>query len=229
MHILIDNLAAVVIGATVLLIIAFTQFQGQQAAVDGTQYYVAKAQMVDFVRQLQVDLNSLGAGATNAQVEAGQALLGYVVSGDTTDVLTFRAYVDSSDFAAKTAADVLCYRREATGTTVHVRDPATGAYVATPTFRIVRHLNPTSAATCTGGSDLGASMSTLTAFHVDLRRENGTSTTVFSEVRQLAVHVRGVSPVGGGTTAHQGGMRQHIDETRWDGVIRPLNLTRYTP
>ena len=72
-------------------------------------------------------------------------------------------------------------------------------------------------------------MSTLTAFDVDLQRSDGTSTTTFADVRQLAVRVRGVSPLGGGTTAHQGGMTQHIDETRWDGVIRPRNLTRHTP
>jgi hypothetical protein len=72
-------------------------------------------------------------------------------------------------------------------------------------------------------------MSALTEFHVALRRENGTTTTVFSEVRQLGVHVRGVSPLGGGTTEHLGGMKQHVDETRWDSVIRPRNLTRHTP
>jgi hypothetical protein len=38
-----------------------------------------------------------------------------------------------------------------------------------------------------------------------------------------------VSPLGGGTTEHQGGMKQHVDETRWNGVIRPRNLTRYAP
>lgn len=229
MQALLDNLAAVVIGATVILIIAFTQFKGQEAAVDGVQYYAAKSQMVDFVRQLQVDLHSLGSGVPNAEIEAGQAFAAYVVSGDTTDVLTFRGYADSTAFAAKTATDELCYRRELSGSTVHVRDPATGGYVEKPTFRIVRRLNPTSPATCTGGTEVGASMSTLTAFDVDLQRSDGTSTTTFADVRQLAVRVRGVSPLGGGTTAHQGGMTQHIDETRWDGVIRPRNLTRHTP
>ena len=230
MQALLDNLAAVVIGGTVLFIIAFTQFRGQEAAVDGTQYYAAKVQMVDFARQLQVDLNSLGAGVPNAQIEAGDAFEAYSVSGDTTDVLAFRIYGDSAAFSPKMGTDVVCYQREMSGETVHVQDPATGAYVEKSTFRIVRRLNPTTTpTTCTGGAVTGASMSTRTAFDVDLRRENGTSTTVFSEVRQLGVHVRAVSPLGGGTTEHRGGMRQHVDETRWDTILRPPNLTRYTP
>jgi len=229
MQALLDNLAAVVIGGTVLLIIAFTQFKGQEAAVDGVQYYAAKTQMVDFVRQLQVDLNSLGAGVPNAGVETGGAFAAYSVSGDTTDVLSFRTYGDSTAFSPKMGADVVCYQREGSGKTVYVQDPATGTYVEKPTFRIVRRLNPTSAATCTGGTVTGTSMSTLTAFDIDLRRENGTSTNTFAEVRQLGVHVRAVSPLGGGTTEHQGGMKQHVDETRWDTVLRPPNLTRYTP
>jgi len=229
MQALLDNLAAVVIGGTVLLIIAFTQFKGQEAAVDGVQYYAAKAQMVDFVRQLQVDLNSLGAGVPNAQIETGGAFAAYSVSGDTTDVLAFRIYGDSTAFSPKTGADVVCYQREMSGETVHVQDPATGAYVEKPTFRVVRRLDPTSTTTCTGGTVTGTSMSTLTAFDIDLRRENGTSTTTFAEVRQLGVHVRAVSPLGGGSTEHRGGMRQHVDETRWDTVLRPRNLTRYTP
>ena len=230
MQALLDNLAAVVIGATVLLIIAFTQFKGQEAAVDGVQYYAAKTHLVDFVRQLQVDLNSLGAGVPNAQIETGDAFAAYAATADTTDVLAFRTYGDSTAFAAKAATDVVCYQRTLTGETAHVRDPATGAYVAKPTFQVVRRLNPTTTpTTCTGGTVTGASMSSLTEFHVDLRREDGTPTAAFAEVRQLGVHVRAVSPLGGGTTEHQGGMKQHVDETRWNGVIRPPNLTRYAP
>lgn len=228
MQALFDHLAAVVIGATVLLIIAFTQFRGQEAAVEGVQYYAAKLQMVNFVRQLQTDLNGMGAGVSNAQIEAGAALQAYLVSGDTTNVFAFRTYADSASFAAKTTTDVVCYAREPTGDTVYVLDPATAAYVPKEAFQVIRRLNPTSAGSCSGGTVTAASMSSLTAFHIELRKDDGTTTSTFSEVRQLAVHVRAVSPLGGGRTAHLGGMRQHVDETRWDTVLRPRNLARYT-
>ena len=130
MQAILDNLAAVVIGATVLLIIAFTQFKGQEAAVDGVQYYAAKTHMVDLARQLQVDLHSLGAGVPNALIETGGAFAAYAATGDTTHVLAFRTYNDSTAFAAKATADVVCYERVLTGETAHVQDPATGAYVA---------------------------------------------------------------------------------------------------
>lgn len=235
MQVLLDHLAAIVIGGTVLLLIAFTQFRGQEAAIDGTQYYAAKTHMVDFVRQLQVDLHSLGAGVKNADVELGKAFVkgGYVASGDTTDVFSFQTYADSSAFSMtpKSASEV-CYQRVLTGETAYVQDPATGTYVGKPTFQIVRRLNPTDATTCTGGTVTGASMSSLTEFHIELRREDGTVVTNLDKfdpmIRELAVHVRAVSPLAGGQTEHLGGMKQHVDETRWDSVIRPLNLTRYT-
>lgn len=229
MHALLDNLVAVLIGGIVLLIIAFIQFRGQEAAVGSVQYYAAKSQMVDFVRQLQVDVNSIGAGVPNAQIELGQALVGHTVSGDTTDVFAFRTYADSSNFPTKGATDVVCYHREPTGEIVHVWDPGTATYVPKPTFRIVRRLNPSSPGTCAGGTVIGSSLSTLTEFSLELRREDGTATNTFSEARQVYAHVRGVTPLGGGKTAHQGGMRQHIDETRWNGLFRPPNMTRYSP
>lgn len=229
MQVLLDNLAAVVIGSTVLLIVAFTQFRGQEAAIDGVQYYAAKSQMVDFVRQVQLDLHNVGAGVSNADVETGQALVSYSATGDTTAVFTFQTYADSLSFAPKVGADVVCYRRELTGETAYVRAPATGGYEEKPTFRIVRRVNPTAPAACTGGTETSKSMASLTEFHISLQRDNGTETSTFSEVRQIGLHVRGVSPLGGGETEHLGGMRQHVDETRFNSIIRPPNLTRYEP
>lgn len=229
MQALLDNLAAVVIGATVLLLIAFTQYQSQEAAVDGVQFYAAKSQMVDFARQLQVDLNSLGAGVPNDKIEAGAAIVTPPGSGDTTDVFAFRTYRDSSDFKAKAATAIICYQRSLSGESVHVQSPGTGMYEEKPTFQVIRRVNPSSPATCTGGTVMGASMQSLTAFNIDLRGADGASTSVVADVRQLGVHVRAVSPLGGGTTAHMGGMKQHVDETRWDTVVRPRNLTRHTP
>ncbi len=230
MQALLDNLAAVVIGATVLLIVAFTQFRGQEAAVDGVQYYAAKSHMVDFARQLQVDLHSLGAGVSNPGIEAGDAVVAYT-PGDTTDVLAFRTYGDSTAFATKTATDIVCYQRTATGETAHVWNPATATYDEKPTFQITRRLNPTSATTCTGGTVTGASMSSLTDFRITLRKDGGAPAAYPGEkglIRQVDVRVRAVSPLGGGQTEHLGGMKQHVDETRWDSVIRPRNLTRRT-
>ncbi|MFO8099469.1 MAG: hypothetical protein R6T83_07600 [Salinibacter sp.] len=229
MQVLLDNLAAVVIGSTVLLIIAFTQFRGQEAAIGGVQYYAATSQMVDLIRQLQLDLHNVGAGVPNADVETGAALVSYATSGDTTEVFAFRTYADSAAFATKPTPDLVCYQRDLTGTTAHVRDPATGTFVEKPTFRIVRRVNPTAPADCTGGTETSTSMASLTEFHVDLRDDNGTETATFSEVRQLGVHVRGVSPLGGGETEHRGGMKQHVDEARFNAVVRPPNLTRYAP
>jgi hypothetical protein len=228
MQVFFDHIAAVLLGGTVLLIIAVTQFQGQEAAVDGVQYYAAKSQMVDLVRQLQVDLQNVGAGVDNAQIPLGDAFVAYATSGDTTDVLAVRTYPDTTTFAPKTGVTVVCYQRVPTGETAYVRDPATAAYVPKPTFRVVRRINPTAPAACTGGIVSAQSMSSLTEFHVELRREDGSVVGALpaGDVRQLAVRVRAVSPLGGGTTAHLGGMKQHVEETRWERVVRPRNLAR---
>lgn len=234
MNVLLDNIAAVVIGGTILLIIAFLQVRGQASALDGIAYYATKARTVDFVQQLRTDLNNVGAGVPGADIEAGKALLHHATAagGDTTDVFTFRTYGDSTAFETKTGASIVCYKREPTGRTARVFDPASGTTVGRPTFRIVRRLNPTTPATCTGGTETASSASSFTAFRLSLHRDDGSAVTTsagFPQVRKIEAHLRAASPLGGragDAPAPDGSHTGQVEETRWTGVFHPVNLTR---
>jgi hypothetical protein len=233
MHFLLDHLVAVMVGATVLLMVAAVQFRGQEAAVDSVQYRTAKARTIDWARRVTQDLQNVGSGLTRSELERGDAFID--TSFATNGVFIFRATTGNKDAAGFSqfgpgTANVICYERQMTGDTVNVFNPASDARTDRATFRIVRRLNPSyGAGSCSGGTVTGQSMDTLTQF--DLRvgtraGRTGPVPTDLSDVRTIHVDVRAVSPLGGGTTEGRGGMKQFVDETRWSQGFRPSNLDR---
>jgi hypothetical protein len=233
MHLLLDHLVAVMVGATVLLMVAAVQFRGQEAAVDSVQYQAAKARTIDWARQVTKDLQNIGSGLTRSELERGDAFID--TSFATNGVFSFRATTGNKDAAGFSqfgpgTANVICYERQMTGDTVNVFNPATGARTDRETFRIVRRLNPSyGAGSCSGGTVTGQSMDTLTRF--DLRfwtqaGRTGSPPARLRDIRALHVNLRSVSPLGGGTTEGRGGMKQFVDETRWSQGFRPFNLNR---
>lgn len=232
MHFLLDHLAAFIVGATVLLMVAAVQFRGQEAAVDSVQYRTAKARTIDWARRVALDLQNIGSGLTRSDLERGRAFID--TSFATNGVFIFRAMTNDKNAAGFSqfgpgTANVICYERQLTGTTVNVYDPTTGRRTDRETFRIVRRLNPSyGAGSCSGGTVTDQSMDTLTRFDLQLGPHAGPSgePADWSAIRIIHVDLRAVSPLGGGTTEGQGGMKQFVEETRWSRRIRPYNLHR---
>lgn len=246
MHVLLDHLAATVIGGTVILLLAVLAFRGQETAIDSTQYATAKTRVIDWARMVEQDLNNVGSGLTGPEITAGQAFES--IDFDDTGVFSFRlspAALASSDDPSVTGVPqhtnyaaigpaggtrLVCYEREMTGTTVQVLDeddPAPGdQYETVELFRIVRKEAPGTATTCTGHTAVAQSSPTLTQFQILLRAAPGVPAASNADVREVEVRMRMVSPLGGGRTEALGGMKQHIDQTRWGRVFRPANLGR---
>jgi hypothetical protein len=250
MHVLLDHLAATVIGGTVILLLAVLAFRGQETAIDSTQYATAKTRVIDWARMVEQDLNNVGSGLKGADITNGEAFEFTDFEG--TGVFSFRiaaaAFASSSDasvtgvgrdghYAAIGPAGgtrLVCYEREMTGTTVQVLDeddPAPGdQYETVELFRIVRKEAPESvpgsASNCEGRPVLAQSSPTLTQFQILLRAAPGVPAAADADVREVEVRMRMVSPLGGGRTEAVGGMKQHIDQTRWGRVFRPANLGR---
>ncbi|NBB75675.1 MAG: hypothetical protein GVY35_18685 [Bacteroidetes bacterium] len=233
MHFLLDHLVAVMVGATVLLMVAAVQFRGQEAAVDSVQYRAAKARTIDWARQVTQDLQNIGSGLTRSELQSGTAFID--TSFATNGVFIFRATTGNKDAAGFSqfgpgTANVICYERQMTGDTVNVFNPATGARTDRETFRIVRRLNPSyGAGSCSGGTVTGQSMDTLTRFDLRFWTQAGRAgppPARLRDIRVLHIDLRSVSPLGGGTTEGRGGMKQFVDETRWSQGFRPFNLNR---
>lgn len=246
MYALFDNLAATVIGGTILLILAVISFRGQEAAVDSTQYATAKSRTVDWARMVEQDLNNLGSGLRGTEITGGRAFQTTDFAG--TGVFSFRlspAAMASSDdpsvagvareahyatIGPDAGTRLVCYEREMTGTLVQVLDPDDPApgdqYETVELFRVVRKEAPETATNCSGSAVRAQSSPTLTQFQVLLRAAPGVPAATPADVREVEVRMRMVSPLGGGRTEALGGMRQHIDQTRWGRIFRPVNLQR---
>ncbi len=246
MHVLLDHLVATIIGGTVILLLAVLAFRGQETAIDSTQYATAKTRVIDWARMVEQDLNNVGSGLTGAEITAGDAFQS--TDFEATDVFSFRiapaAFASSSDASVIGVARdahyaaigptggtrLVCYEREMMGTTVQVLDEDDltpgDQYETVELFRIVRKEAPSSATNCEGRPVLAQSSPTLTQFQILLRAAPGVPAASTADVREVEVRMRMVSPLGGGRTEAVGGMRQHIDQTRWGRVFRPANLGR---
>ncbi|MDX1419532.1 MAG: hypothetical protein R3181_06145 [Rubricoccaceae bacterium] len=236
---LIGHIAAVVIGGLLLLVVATLLWRGQQTRISSVQYATAKDGTLDFVRFLEEDLSNLGAGVPNDVLtdsapngSTGDAYEGgfYEVTGvafDTssaTRVVRFCSWTDrATDIdPALNYCDLSSYveyRWQQSGT-VQVWDPATNAYVPSPTYLVERYV---------GGTKQGESVDSITHLRFDLLDTNEASTGTLADVRAIRVSVRAVSPLGGGEgyqVTDDPDLRYQVDQTRWTRTIRPPNLTR---
>lgn len=68
MQVIFDNIAALVIGSVVMLILGAVHQRGQHAAVEANAFYALKQQQLTFVQVLQHDLNS-AVSLTSASID----------------------------------------------------------------------------------------------------------------------------------------------------------------
>lgn len=232
---LIGQIAATVIGGTIILILAVIAWRGQNHAISSTQYSAAKEGILDFAEVIEEDLSNMGAGVTNATLRNNQGgfadASAFSLSSTTND---FRFYSwavrgDNDNHTTDADAVVVRYEWEPTGT-VQVFNPATQAFEPKTTYMIERAVDSGG-----GFDDAGSSIDTLTEIEFAFLDDAGNPVDVeanpaqMRDVRAVDVTLKAVSPLGGGTgylDPNDPAQRGEIEETRWTRLIRPPNLTR---
>lgn len=230
----IGHIAAAIIGGVIILILAVIGWRGQHHAISATQYSAAKGGMLYFVEVMEEDLSNMGAGQTTTSLSAPGGYGAFVdvnLASDPYHVEFFSWTDRSTDIDPTTDQNIrVRYEWEETGT-VQVKDPATNTYVPAETYLIKRFVND---------SPTGESIDTLTEVELTFLDGSGGEITatqieatpsLLRQVRAIDVNLRAVSPLGGGEgylTTEDPALQYQIDQTRWNRVIRPINLTRIT-
>jgi hypothetical protein len=221
---IIDNLAAFLIGTTILLILFVLQSRGQEAAMEALQFNTAKTDIHAAVAMLEQDLANAGAGLLVPS--SGDPLVGVGVQIDTVSATRYLRFRGRTDRALP---NVQCieYRWQKDGGTVTLRS---GAVV--DTYQLERGTN----ATCPvpPANFVAASSNTVTDFRVTLRNADlvpiySADPLALASTRRFDVKLKLVSVLE--RTEYDGpdatsGETELIDETRWERQIRPLNLQR---
>lgn len=243
---MIGIIASVVVGATIILVIAVISWRGQSHATSAVQYSAAKAGILDFAEAMEEDLSNMGAGQSNAFLRAATNFGAfpdadsYQPEASPTAYLQFYSWFDRdntwSNTALNTSADYfnqVRYEWRETGT-IHTFDPTSNAYVPDTTYVVERLVSSGGGAFTTAGS----SIDTLTEIEFTFRDIDGNEVDIttpatasdLQSVRSIEVTLVAVSPLGGGTNvdANDPARRGEVDQTRWTRVIRPPNLIRVT-
>lgn len=241
---MIGIIASVVIGATIILVLAVISWRGNTHATSAVQYSAAKEGILDFAEVMEEDLSNMASGQSSAYMRANNGgfpnLNSFQPTASPTAYLQFYSWFDRDNSVSNTALNPSAdyfrqvrYEWAETGT-VQTLDATTNSYVATPTYMIERSVS-------TGGgafSDAGSSIDTLTDIEFTFRDIDGNVVDIstpatqaeLQSVRTIEVTLVAVSPLGGGTNvdANDPAQRGEIDQTRWTRVIRPPNLIRVT-
>lgn len=233
---LIGQIAATVIGGVIILILAVIAWRGQNHATSAVQYSAGKEGILDFAQVMEEDLSNMGAGLKNATLADSSKHGGFAdaTAFDTSStVREFRFYswtdrLTDDNYATDTDAVLVRYQWSQTGT-VQVLNPLTQVLETKPTYIIERAVDSGA-----GFEPAGSSIETLTEVSFDFFDEFGNPENVgtaagMRDVRAMDVTLRAVTPLGGGTgfvDASDPAQRGEIEETRWNRVIRPHNLTR---
>ncbi len=232
---LIGHIAAVVIGATIILILAVIGWRGQHHSVSTVQYSAAKEGILDFAEIMEEDISNMGAGRTNATLKnpAGYGAFTGSTSYNVTTApysIEFYTWTNRTSEISDTTnyGNRVEYRWDSVGT-AQVFEPITGSYDTVPTYLIERYVN---------GTADGSSIDTITDFQFVLYTAAGTELTpaailgnplLLNQVYTVEVSVRAVSPLGGGDgyrDTQDSALRYEVDQTRWSRMFRPVNLAR---
>lgn len=167
MSALLDNLAALMIGASILLMLLAMQQQAQESALLRTLSYTAKKSALDFGEWMQEDLANVGAGLNlgdDAIVDREENAEGL------TRLFHFRRLLEPDDVSATDVVYVLQARD-----TVEIDEEQVVLY------QLERRLDSEY------GDVTGQSTATLTDFHIDMIDGAGAETDFPDQARQLRI------------------------------------------
>jgi hypothetical protein len=236
---LIGQIAASLIAGTIILILAVVSWRGQHHSTSAVQYSALKEGILDFAEVMEEDISNMGAGLTNNALNAPAGYGAFYSStafNTATSPYSFKFYswtdrTANIDPNPTTPYDSWVeYEWQQTGT-VQVKDPTTGNYVTTPTFKIERTVK-TAAGSATSS---GESIDTVTGIDFEFLNEAGVEVDVeanpalMKNVRAVLVTLTAVSPLGGGKgylATDDAALKYDVDQSRWSRTIRPPNLNR---
>lgn len=172
MQFIIDHITGVVVAATVLLVLAVTQFRGRDASIDATQYSAAKTRVLAIAEAIERDFSNIGSGMDSVK---------YAIVGlDTTSSTKYFEFAGQTIQADPTVRTIR-YQWTQTGT----KELAAGQV---PTYTIQRIID---------GSVSGSSLPTVTGFTIDLMTADSAMViTNYADTRIVGVNLKAVSPVG---------------------------------
>ena len=84
MQLIFDNIVATMVGATVILMMMFTQHQTQVAATEAAGFYIMQQQTIDFTGTIQRDMQNLSSVANTKMVDSTFTFFSQVSATDTT-------------------------------------------------------------------------------------------------------------------------------------------------
>ena len=201
MHIIFDNLTAILIGGIVLLILLAVQVRSSEINLEQTSMYTAKQLSLDFAEWLEDDLVTLG---TNFDSTDARFTLPTNASGNTT---TFEFYQDSINVAAFPPDTVRIETR-------YVLTAASVAEVADSTVQLydltrsVRMQGPSGWSAWTTD---GQSPSQLSYFEIELLNRDGQTVATESATSYIRVAFSLVPPYQSS--------KQYLREVNWGTTI----------
>ncbi len=204
MHVIYDNLIAVLISGFLLLILVQLNRSGNEARVDSTRYYAGRIQATAFTETLQRDFRNIGSG-----VDAAQTMIDAFQWDSNDKYIEFYTTVGSG---AGAPVEQIRYEVEnAPDCQTRVSRNATPDPI--PCFRVDRSVWDGTQFVKDGGS-----MDTLTEFEIELRDGNGTSVAGnLDDTREITLQMVAMSPLG---------EERIIKRMRWQTRFHPFNLTR---
>ena len=172
MQVLIDHIAGVIIGGTVILLILAAQLKGSRASIESTQYYATKKGLFSLVESIERDFSNIGSG-----VPFGGVVIDTLDTLGTVKAFAFRARSSQGD----PAPHLFRYEWTEDGTEYLADGP-------TPTYKVERKID---------GAVTGQSSGMVISMRIDLLKGDSTNVgTTYSDTRQVNVHVTAISPIG---------------------------------
>ena len=165
MQILLDHITATLIGGTVILILAVSQFRTSEAVVDQTSYYAVKRQILEMTEMIESDFKNIGLG-----VPAGTPVFNEVSE----NAIEFLLLLDPDD----TALSVVRYTEVPTDTL-----EIDGEDI--PVFEVQRIVN---------GTVSGRSPARMSEFVVELRNVEGDPVSSPEDAETIQVRLSMIPP-----------------------------------
>ena len=211
MNVMIDNIAAVVIGAVILVTVFALSARTNDSAIEATQVDIAKTDLRSLVDAFEQDLNNMGSGMGRPNAIAAERVVTERLSAGGTETVRFWALPSET----ATTPQLVTYRWTQSGTYSFFNE-TTQAQDTAPLFEVERE-------TGSGASTQTGTFENVSDFGLVLRYDDlghltpsaYANTDSLTLVRYVDVELAVVSPAG------TDGL---IQETRWEKRYRPINL-----
>ncbi len=201
MYLIWDNLVALIIAGTVILLLASIQMRGQDAAIETRQFESMKSAQYNLTSVIEQDFKNIGSGYLLSGAGAQLAI------DTTSDVRTF-SFNARTDPSVQEAQRVT-YRWEEVDE-VELRSGDT-----VPVMRLERQVG--SSTDWTTLSDRKITDFRITLRNEDLNIIESNSAGTLARTKRIDVSLRMISPLGTGDI---------FEEITWNKRIRPTNLQR---